>query len=150
VKRLPREQLVVLGLLAAPTEKRTWSPDDLRRTGLEIKPILRKLVDRSLAEFHTGLMGDEDGYGLTEQGRLTLRLIVDGRDCEWCREPAADGCQLNRSAAWIYFCEKHREIGEASAQGEPSSRGSLGGQIRAGKIKPTTPEAVAAAQGFDP
>lgn len=140
-----REQLVVLGLLAAPNERTGhWPLDALRRSGLEVKDIIEKLGRSGLVEFRNGLSATEYGYQLTEQGRLTLRLTVSGQDCAWCGHAAVDGKRIKGAATWIYFCESHREIGEESAEGERSDKGSLYGQIRAGKVQPREPDEVRA------
>lgn len=147
MKRPTREQLVVLGLLSAPGAP--WPAKALRRSGLEIDSVIKRLVSHGLVTFREGLRPSESGYELTEDGRLALRLVINGWPCAWCGKPAVDGRQINGAATVVYFCGKHREIGERSAEGQVASKGSLAGQIRAGKIKPTTPEAVAAAQGIE-
>jgi hypothetical protein len=79
---------------------------------------------------------------LTEAGRIALKVAY-GRDCDWCDSHAVGGRRLKHGATYIYFCEPHREIAEASAETEPASKGSLYGQIRTGKIGTIEPDEVA-------
>lgn len=114
-------------------------------------PVLRSLqgqglIDSGYWSIFQGREFDDDKrrYTLSTTGEIALK-VIDGRDCDWCHRKAVDGRPLKRGGTFIYFCRRHFDIGWESAETEPSSKGSLHGLIRTGKIKPRQPDEVAAA-----
>ncbi len=111
------------------------------RSGQSVDRTLRRLHGKGLVEQSFGGVifrgrevdrGLECRWTLTTAGRIALK-VADGRDCDWC----------DRGGTYIYFCGRHREIGEQSAETEPSNKGSLHGLMSSGKIKPRQPNEVA-------
>lgn len=82
------------------------------------------------------------GWRLSQYG-LALIRVLEGRQCEWCDKSAVDARATQRAGCFVYFCQAHRGIAEASVESPTSERGSLQGLIRTGRIKPRQPDEVA-------
>lgn len=129
-------ELLLLGRLSAGP----ITDAEIRRDFPGLTEAINEMVDVELLEWDC--WGDPASYRLTALGDLRLR-VVEGRDCDWCHRKAVSGA-LSTTYRQVFFCRRHRDIGNRSAETPTSERGSLHGLIRRGKLRHIEPDEVCA------
>lgn len=113
---------------------------------VRLEPTLRNLIGKGLIQRTYNWVDGETLISLTEAGRLAEFVAKTRPPCQWCGNRAVEGQRLRDSyRVTIFYCDDHLDVGREAAENQVlSSKGSLHGLIRTGKIKPRQPDEVAA------